>query len=85
MVMFNVGESPIERTEPYQVYRELVADLLAVEGVLAIVGASRYSLRVRGGPCFDPERVGARVAEMVARNLYPEESLTLEIAAQVRH
>ena len=69
----NAGCIPFELSgDPQQAYREFLTDLLLIPGLVGIVSANRYSLKIHAGRHFEECRIASRVADVVRRHFYPE-------------
>ncbi len=75
MRLVNRGCFGVELTSPNKVFHDFAADLLFVKGLQGVIEASRYSLELHVGRCFDGDEVARNVAQTVQRHFYPAESL----------
>lgn len=69
----NAGCTPFELSgDPQQAYREFLIDLLLIPGLIGIVSANRYSLKIHAGRHFEASQIASFVADVVHRHFYPE-------------
>ena len=70
----NAGCLPFELSgDPQQAYREFLTDLVVIPGLIGIISANRYSLRIQAGRHFEAIQIASLVADVVHRHFYPEE------------
>lgn len=87
MATENAGCIPFELPGvPQRTYREFLIDLVVIPGLIGILSANRYSVRIQAGRHFDASRIASLVADAVRRHFYPDEEprfIVLGISGQV--
>ena len=61
-------------------FMEFARSLLTVDGLNAIVSASRFTIRMETGRCFDGREVATAVARIVHEHFFPAEELAVSAA-----
>ncbi len=72
----NRGRWSVEISHPAQ-YLEFGRSLLLVDGLNGITAASRFTLHVKIGRCFDGHEVGTAIARTVHEHFFPTEELAV--------
>lgn len=77
MSLLNVGRFCVELPNARRVYREFLQELVVLDGIDAVMAATRYSLTIKIGRCFDRSAVFQSVAQCIHKHFYSAEPLQL--------
>ena len=75
----NRGQWSVEICNADQ-FMEFARSLLTVDGLNAIISASRFTIRLQTGRCFDGHEVATAVARIVHEHFFPSEELSISTA-----
>ncbi|MCS5643624.1 MAG: hypothetical protein NZ807_10225 [Dehalococcoidia bacterium] len=83
MASINAGKFSVELANPAATYQSYLETLAFLPGVVAILGGTRYSIRVEVARFFNPERVLRNVCRIVGEHFYPGQKINPEYNGQI--